>query len=205
MKTHCVHCRRSLSGRVLARARTWARLAGTLALAALVLGPARSSVADGEVGGCSWDALAQLRGGTDARVVAAIRRLLQEGQRCPEHAAAHTVWARYRAVHEPVAKRIGRSAQLDPPDALLVCRPFFGLGNRFNALAACAVTALATNRTLIVDWDGQEGNPDAAGASSPGGHLGDLFPDDVLWQWPQPVLSEILSHAALHNSLLEVT
>lgn len=203
MKAPSAHCLRSLSGRrVPARAithpATWARLVGTFAVAALVLGT-------GEEGGCSWDALAQLRGGADARVVAAIRRLLQEGQRCPEHAAAHRVWARYRAVHEPVAKRIGRSAQLDPPDALLVCRPFFGLGNRFNALAACAFTALATNRTLIVDWDGQEGNPDAAGASSPGGHLGDLFPNDVLWQWPQPVLSQILSHAALRNSLLEVT
>jgi len=203
----CIRAASAGAPRVPARARTWARLAGVLAVAivAPLAGSSEADAAAAEAGGCSWDVLAQLRGSADGRAAAAVRRLLQDGQRCPEHAAAHEAWARYREGHQPVAARIRRSAQLGPRDALLVCQPFFGLGNRLNALAACAFTALATNRTLIVDWDGQEGNPDAAGASAPGGRLGDLFPDDVFWQWPRRVLSEVLSRAAYDNSLVEVS
>ena len=55
------------------------------------------------------------------------------------------------------------TGELGADDTVLVCRPFFGLGNRLNALTACAYTALAHNRTLLLDWVGQQFDPDALG------------------------------------------
>jgi hypothetical protein len=155
---------------------------------------------------CSWDALRLLRGqGADERAMAATRRLLQDGLSCAKFAAARATWADYTSLHRPVAARIATSGgAVGPRDAILVCRPFFGLGNRLNALAACAYTALATNRTLIVDWSGQDDDPDAAGASAPIAGLTDLLGADVFWQLTPAVLSDLLSQAAHSGDLVEV-
>lgn len=59
-----------------------------------------------------------------------------------------------------------RTGELGADDTVLVCRPFFGLGNRLNALTACAYTALAHNRTMLLDWVGQQFDPDALGLLS---------------------------------------
>ena len=164
---------------------------------------------------CSWDVIAQLRGlsvgpaplvshTTAHRSMAAIERVIGQGMRCRAHAGAHEAWARHQAAHRPAFARLLRGGELGAGDRLLVCRPFFGLGNRFNALAACAHMALVTNRTLVVDWGGQEQDPEAAGASAPGGSLGDLFAREAFWELPRDVLGAVLGAAADSQHLLEV-
>jgi hypothetical protein len=156
---------------------------------------------------CSWDVVAQLRGlgAGDPAPAAAIARVIGEGMRCGAYAGAHEAWARHQAAHRPVFMRLLRGGKLGAGDRLLICRPFFGLGNRFNALVACATMALVTNRTLVVDWGGQEQDPDATGASAPGGSLGDLFAREAFWELPREVLSAVLAgHAADSQHLVEV-
>ena len=167
----------------------------------------RGSDSQSADGICSWDALDHLRGLETAarmRAAAAMERVIAGGLHCSAHAGAHGAWQAWKAQHRPAFERVLSSGKLLPPDLVLVCRPFFGLGNRFNALISCAYMALVTNRTLIVDWDGQENDPDAVGAAVPGGSLGDLVGRDVFWQLPPDILSTLLGRAASVGDILEV-
>eukprot|EP00960_Hanusia_phi_P058785 763986-Hanusia_phi.AAC.2 len=38
---------------------------------------------------------------------------------------------------------------------LLLCQPLYGLANRMRAMMSCFVTALATGRVMLVDWEHQ--------------------------------------------------
>ncbi len=68
-------------------------------------------------------------------------------------------------------------SELGPERArILVCQPFFGQGNRLNALLSCLSMAMATDRVLLVDWHGQASDVEDGGdnVAAADGELSDL-------------------------------
>ena len=106
--------------------------------------------------------------------------------------------ARYAAVHAQATVNITKAR-------LLICQPFFGQGNRVNAVLSCLAMALSTDRVLLIDWHGQATDVDDGGAdvAAAGGELADLMHSTRLsWDINATHAAQLLAAAAAAGDLL---
>jgi hypothetical protein len=154
----------------------------------------------------------------DMRSMKSTRRLCQSAKQidsCPvrlENTANRTcstphcrIWSRYIALH---SRALAEHTMISAEARILVCRPYFGQGNRVNALLACLAFAIATDRILLVDWHGQASDTEDGGDSvaAAGGDLSDLVrTPDLAWEVNATVLAQLLHDAAAAGELLTGT